>query len=106
MPENKEDLTDLPVDNMEIKNLLIENQKILAEIQTQVDKTRKYILTGRIISFIYLILIIAPLIFAAVYLPPLVKNYMAPYQELLGSTKDANGLETNSINQLIDQFKQ
>ena len=95
-----------PVSNEEIKNLLVENQKILAEIYAQSEKTKKYILAGRIINFIYLLLIIVPLIFAAFYLPPLIKSYMGSYQELLGNTTGANGLDTGSINDLLKQFQQ
>ncbi|HOZ36968.1 MAG TPA: hypothetical protein PLR18_04040, partial [bacterium] len=79
------------VGNEEIKNLLLENQVLLAEIREQTEKTKKYIRAGRVISFIYLILIVAPLIFAAVYLPPLLKSYVAPYQELLGTTPGTSG---------------
>ncbi|HRY62992.1 MAG TPA: hypothetical protein P5267_00060 [Patescibacteria group bacterium] len=93
-------------DNEEIKALLAENQKILTEIQVQVEKTKKYIRAGRIISFIYLILIVAPLLFAIFYLPPLLKNYLGPYQELLGTTPMTGGLDTNSVNDLLNQFQQ
>ncbi len=95
-----------PTNNEEIKNLLVENQKLLTEIREQTEKTKKYIRAGRIISFLYLVLIIAPLLFAAFYLPPLIRNYMAPYQELLGNTNGATGLDVDSINELLGQFKQ
>ena len=90
----------------EIKQLLTENQELLKAIYEQNQKTRKYIMAGRVISFIYLILISAPLIFAAVYLPPLMKNYLAPYQELLGQTQNAEGLNVNAVNDLLNQFQQ
>ncbi len=95
-----------PVSNEEIKTLLMENQKLLAEIQVQVAKTKKYILAGRVVSIIYLILIIAPLIFAAFYLPPLLKSYVAPYQELLGTTPGTGGLSVDEINQYIKDLQQ
>ncbi|NMC51509.1 hypothetical protein GYA54_02130 [Candidatus Kuenenbacteria bacterium] len=95
-----------PTNNEEIKKILLENQEILMEIREQTKKTKKYILAGRVISFIYLILIVAPLVLAAIYLPPLIQNYLAPYQELLGNTQNVDGLDVNSINELLDQFKQ
>lgn len=93
-------------DNEQIRQLLQENQQLLQEIYKQTEKTRKYIMAGRIISFIYLILIIAPLVFAAIYLPPLMKSYLAPYQELLGQTQNTDGLDTDAINDLLRQFEQ
>jgi hypothetical protein len=81
----------------------VENQRLLTEIYEQSQKTKKYIMAGRVVSFIYLLLIIVPLIFAAFYLPPLVKNYIAPYQELLGQTPGAGGL---NVNELLNQFQQ
>lgn len=92
--------------NEQIRQLLEENQQLLKEIYQQTEKTRKYIMAGRVISFIYLILIVAPLIFAAIYLPSLLKNYLGPYQELLGQTQNAEGLDVDAVNDLLNQFQQ
>ncbi len=93
-------------DSEQIRRLLQENQELLREIYKQTEKTRKYIITGRVISFVYLVLIVAPLIFAAVYLPPLMKSYLAPYQEILGQTQNTEGLDMDAVNNLLNQFQQ
>jgi len=82
----------------------LSTEEMIRKIYENSEKTRKYILFGRIISFIYLILIIAPLIFAIIYLPPLMGNAIQPYRELLQTKKQvqssANSVKdaTNSLN--------
>ena len=88
-----------------IEKELEEQREILLKIYEQSQKTRRYIMFGKIISFIYLLLLIVPIIFAFVYLPPLLKNVIAPYQELLGQTEDSKGVDTNQLNSLLNQFK-
>jgi hypothetical protein len=92
----------------EWRELLQENQRYLKAIYRQVEKTRRYILWGRVISVIYLILILAPIIIALVYLPPLVRNTFAPYQELLGgssSKQDVNQGLLEQAQQLLNSAK-
>lgn len=90
----------------DVKKELKEQKEILLKIYEQTQKTRRYIMIGKIISFIYLLLLVVPIIFAAIYLPPLLKNVIAPYQELLGQTNSSgnSALNTNKINNLLKQF--
>lgn len=75
----------------EEKNLT--QEELLWKIYKSTEKTRKYILWGRVMSLIYLLLIVVPLILAFIYLPPLVKNAIGPYQELLqGSSAQPSNL--------------
>jgi len=67
-------------------------EQLLLKIYENTEKTRKYILWGRVMSFIYLILIILPLILAVIYLPPLIQNIVAPYQDLLDNDPKARNL--------------
>lgn len=67
------------------QRMLEENQRLLRLLLEQAEKTRRYIFWGRIVSFVYLLLVIAPLIAAMIYLPSLIRNTIGPYQELLGS---------------------
>jgi len=46
-------------------------------------------------------LVIAPVIFAIFYLPPLFKQVVEPYKELLGQD---NGLPTSNNSQLINDL--
>jgi len=80
-------------------------EQLLLKMYENTEKTRKYIMWGRIMSLIYLILIMLPLILAVIYLPPLIQNIMVPYQELLGSDPKAtkllqqiNNLQNSGLN--------
>ncbi|HPA25861.1 MAG TPA: hypothetical protein PLK76_03835 [bacterium] len=59
-------------------------EQLLWKIYENTEKTRKYILWGRVMSLIYLILIVAPIILAIIYLPPMLSNVIQPYKEFLG----------------------
>ena len=76
----------------EIKKMLEENQTLLRAIYENSEKTRKYIFWGKVMSFVYLLLILAPLVFAAIYLPPIVKKYFNVYQSVLGPVQEKQGL--------------
>ncbi len=86
-----------------IEQELTEQKEILLKIYEQTQKTRRYIMIGKIISFVYLLLLVVPMILAAIYLPPLLKNVIAPYQELLGQTSNS-GIDMNQVNDLLKQF--
>jgi hypothetical protein len=74
----------------EIKKLLEENLKLTQEIYKMTKKIREYITFQKIVSFIYLFLIVAPIILGILYLPPLLKNVYSQYSELLGG--DGGGI--------------
>lgn len=67
-------------------------EQLLLKIYENTEKTRKYIMWGRVMAFIYLLLIIVPLILAVIYLPPLLSNVIEPYKELLGDDPKATKL--------------
>ncbi len=71
-------------------------EELLWKIYENTEKTRRYVFWGRIMSLIYLLLIVVPLILAFIYLPPLLKNTLAPYQEFLGNDPRSQGI----LNQL------
>ena len=83
----------------EIKKILEENRQYLKAIYRQLEKTRRYIFWGRVISVLYFVILVAPLILAIIYLPPLLEQTLAPYQELLGAGKG----ESNAG--LLEQFQ-
>jgi len=82
--QNNEQLNHYSKDD--IKILVEENRQLLKVIYLQVEKTRRYILWGRIISIIYLFILVAPIIVAIIYLPPFIQGIVGPYKELLGGT--------------------
>ena len=93
-----------PMDETGINKQLREHKEILLKIYENTKKTRRYIMIGKIISIIYFLLLVAPIILAAIYLPPLMKNVIAPYQDLLGQTNDLKGVNTHKINNILNQF--
>lgn len=82
------DINPQPNDPREIRKLLEENQQLLRMILNNTEKTRRYVFFGRLMSAIYLLIIIGSLIFAAVTLPPLVERAVEPYKQLLGSPSE------------------
>ena len=76
-----------------IIKLLEENLKYNKEIYEICKKTNRYIFWIRIWSIVRILLIVVPVILAIIYLPPLIKSYIAPYQELLKSTGGSSQVE-------------
>jgi len=72
--------------NEEIKQLLEKNLEYNMAIYEMAKKTKRYILISQIMGVVRILVFAVPLILALIYLPPLIKNYMAPYQELLGNS--------------------
>jgi len=71
-------------------NQNLTTEELLQKIYENTEKTRHYILWGRIMSFIYLIIILVPLILAVIYLPPIVNQALKPYQELMNLSNQGN----------------
>lgn len=93
-----------------MKNLMEENQRLLKLVLQTSEKTRKYILYGRVISIVYLILILAPIVIAAIFLPPFLKSTIGPYQELLSNTTTGQtGFSPgvlNNVQEFLDEYNQ
>ena len=96
----------MPVSNEEIKQLLEQNLEYNKAIYEVSKKTKRYMLIAQIMGFLRILLIVVPIILAIIYLPPLLKAWMAPYQELMGNSsgifeqlKDMQG--TNQLQDLL-----
>lgn len=86
-----------------IEQALHAQETLLKAVYAHTQKTQRFIFWGRIMSMLYLFLIIAPLIFAAYYLPPLIQQYSGVYKDLLdvsGSVKGSEALFDNLEKQL------
>ena len=68
--------------NPDMQELLAENLKYAKAIYWSTEKIRRYILWQRIFTLIKILIIVVPLIFAAFYLPSLLKGF-GPYLDLL-----------------------
>lgn len=84
-------------DQQEIENLIKQNIELTKDLQKQIKSVRRYLLWQRIAGIFYLIIIIGPIIIGLIYLPPLIKNAIGPYQSLLEGVEKVNGLDINSI---------
>lgn len=69
----------------EIRHLLEENLKLTREVHQQVRKIRKYLAWQRAISMLYFMMLIAPLILAIIYLPPILRPVWEQAQPLIGA---------------------
>ena len=67
--------------------LLEQNLALTEEIYRLTKKVHNYITFSKIMGLVQLIFIFAPLILAAIYLPPMLKNVFSEYQSLLGPVK-------------------
>lgn len=81
--------------DMEIKEMIRENLLLTKDIHEMTRKIKRHITFQKIMSIIYFIIIVVPLILSIIYLPPLLKTIFEPYKELLGP--GASGL----INELL-----
>jgi len=75
--------------NDEIKKILEENLRLTQEIHEMTHKIKGYVTFQKIMSIFYLLIIVVPIIISIIYLPPLIKGMIGPYEELL---KDTGGL--------------
>lgn len=77
----------------QIEKLIEQNLKLTEEIFRMTKKIKGYISFQKVVSFIYLLLIVVPLILGIIYLPPLLGNVFNQYNQFLGS----EGLNVNDI---------
>lgn len=76
----------------ELKAMVAENLKLTKDLAHSVKKIRRYIFVAQLTGWIKFILIVVPLVLAAIYLQPLIKNAMATYNQLLGASGTINSL--------------
>ncbi|OGF24174.1 hypothetical protein A3H09_02530 [Candidatus Falkowbacteria bacterium RIFCSPLOWO2_12_FULL_45_13] len=69
----------------QIKKLLEKNLEYSKEIYRMTKKIRNYVNFQKVISLIYLLLIVVPLILGLIYLPPLLKGVFDQYKDIFGA---------------------
>ena len=84
-----------------LENLMRENLRYSRAIFEDSQKIRKYLFWQRIISIVWLVVVLAPIVLALFWLPPLLQNLFGSYSELLGGGKNALDL----MGQLQSQMK-
>jgi len=89
---------EIKTESEELKSLLVENLKYSRAIYKDVQKMRRYMFWRMIINIFWIILVIAPIIIAVIYLPPALMGLYESYQELLGEGQGSLDL-INQLNQ-------
>ncbi len=85
----------------DIKNLIEKNTKLVQSVFEQNQKIKHRITMMVIGSYLRLLLIVVPIIFAVIYLPPLLRPMFEQYSALLGGMGGTN----SGANQIQDILK-
>jgi hypothetical protein len=88
----------------EIKKLLEKNLEITKEIHEMVKGIKSYIFWQRIWGVFKVLIIVVPVIFGIIYLPPLLKDVFRQYQSLLGIGDMNLNLESLGGENLLNSF--
>lgn len=82
----------------EIKKLLEQNLKLTEEIYVMTKKIKGYIAFQKVMSLVYLMLIVVPIILSIIYLPPLLKSMFDQYKDILGIQPGSDSSIQNLLN--------
>jgi hypothetical protein len=72
-----------------IERLLQENIKLTQEIHKMSKRVNRYVTIQHVLSIVYFLLIVVPLVVGAIYLPTFLNNYLGPYLELMNDNRSA-----------------
>jgi hypothetical protein len=91
----------------DLKKLLEEDLRINKENHQMLKSIKRHFVWQKIISFVYLIFIIGPIVWGIFYLPALLKPVLGQYQELFsGASLDGAGASNPGlINQIKNSLK-
>lgn len=87
----------------------LSQQELLWKIYESTEKTRKYIMWGRVLSVVKILIVVIPIVLAIIYLPPYIGKLLAPYQELMQGTQDKTDflkdidLKNLNLDELLNQ---
>jgi len=66
----------------QLQKLVKQNLHATQELEKTVAKMKKYLTWLRVVSIIKLVLILAPIILALIYLPPIISNVIGEYKSM------------------------
>lgn len=74
------------LDNSEVKvkstdEMMTEILKLTTESHEMLAKIKRYMAIRAVVGVLYIVLILAPIIFAITYLPPLLNDWLGQYSE-------------------------
>ena len=86
----------------QIKQLNEENKSLIQELEERTKKIHNFIKWQRVLGILKLLIIVIPLVLSIIYLPAILQNFIAPYQELLGGAQELNDANKSlDINALL-----
>lgn len=89
----------------ETKKLLEENLKISKATLRVAEKTKKYIFWSQIVGWLKLIVIIVPLILAALYLPSFLEKWREQIQNIFPFSDINTVQQLQEVGDVIDKFQ-
>lgn len=89
----------------EIKKILAENLALTKEIYALTKKIKGYVTFQKVMSLVYLALIVVPIVLSIIYLPPLLKGLFDQYKDILGIQPGGSDSIQNLLNNIeIDKL--
>jgi hypothetical protein len=92
-----------------LEELVQENLRLTQEVHAMTKRVNRYVTTQNILSVVYFILIVGPLILSLIFLPPLLSNVFSQYQNLLGPEQTApagdiiKSLQSGNVPKALDE---
>ena len=83
-------------------NQNLSQEEMIAEIYKATKKIEKYLLWMKVMSILKILIIVIPTILAIIYLPPLLKQTLKPYQELLNLDSQSKNILNSVQNNNFD----
>lgn len=83
-----------PNSEEKIRELLEKNLELTEEIYKMTKKIKGYVTFQKVMSFIYFLLIVVPIILGIIFLPPLLSGVFSQYQELLGGSSAGGAINS------------
>lgn len=68
----------------DFKKLLKKNLELTEEIYKMTKKIKRFVNFQQVMSLVYFLIIVVPIVLGIIYLPPLLNNYINQYKEILG----------------------
>lgn len=91
-----------------LEEMMSETLRLTQEVHTMAVKTKKYMAIRAAMSIVYFILLIAPIVLAFIYLPPLLGPALDQMQMLIniGAPAGLNAGSTLDTKQLLELLEQ
>ena len=82
----------------ELKKAIIANKEVLENIDKRMHRIEKKLIWGTIFGYIKFFIIVSPLIFAAIYFTPILKDYVKIFEPVINTFRSSTGQILNPDN--------